>query len=178
MDLDDLSFSVNLGPIRVDFESPTRRAGATAKPWITDDLSSGAADAVCIAVSRSNEALPALRVLVPPRESGSVWGARVAYCASTGLLFVGAGELVSAYTLLPPARLWVEAIEAGVHEIRIHDGIVVVSGELELAAWDAAGAKLWTRFVEPPWHYDVHDGAVELDIMGVMSTFPLRSGPT
>ncbi len=53
-----------------------------------------------------------------------------------------------------------------------------MSAELELAAWRITGEKLWTRFVEPPWGYDVVDGQVNLDIMGDKTTFSLEKGPT
>jgi hypothetical protein len=49
--------------------------------------------------------------------------------------------------------------------------------ELEIAAWDLQGRKLWSRFVEPPWDYAVLDGVAHLDIMGAKSAFNLRSGP-
>ena len=55
--------------------------------------------------------------------------------------------------------------------------VVLMSAELELAAWDLAGQKLWTTFVEPPWSYEVRNGVVTLDVMGVISEFLTKSGP-
>jgi len=55
--------------------------------------------------------------------------------------------------------------------------LVVMSAELELAAWDLAGRKLWTTFVEPPWQYTVEDGSIHLDVMGTKSQFDLERGP-
>lgn len=52
-----------------------------------------------------------------------------------------------------------------------------MSAELELAAWDLEGNKLWTTFVEPPWEYAVRDGVVRLDVMGAKSEFPAWTGP-
>ncbi len=53
-----------------------------------------------------------------------------------------------------------------------------MSAELELAAWDRLGTKLWTRFVEPPWSFRVIDNRVHLDIMGVKTDFPIIGQPT
>jgi hypothetical protein len=52
-----------------------------------------------------------------------------------------------------------------------------MSAELELAAWDVHGRKLWTTFVEPPWGYRVEGGRVRLDVMGRGSSFDLTAGP-
>jgi hypothetical protein len=54
---------------------------------------------------------------------------------------------------------------------------ILLSAELELAAWDIDGRKLWTTFVEPPWHYSIAGSAVDLDVMGIKQSFNLRSGP-
>lgn len=58
-----------------------------------------------------------------------------------------------------------------------HEGTVLMSAELELAAWNSHGEKLWTTPVEPPWHYSVQQGVVTLDIMGETRSFPLFGGP-
>jgi hypothetical protein len=54
---------------------------------------------------------------------------------------------------------------------------VLMSAELELAAWDIQGKKLWTTFVEPPWEYSVVGGRVHLDVMGNESVFSIAEGP-
>jgi hypothetical protein len=59
---------------------------------------------------------------------------------------------------------------------RQHDDVVLMSAELELAAWSTDGTKLWTTFVEPPWSYRVVGDRVVLDVMGAARTFDLRSG--
>jgi hypothetical protein len=74
------------------------------------------------------------------------------------------------------ARQWQDTAEAGFWGWRLHDYIVVMSAELELAAWTSSGDKLWTTFVEPPWSYSVNDSTVRLDVMGTVSEFPLRTG--
>ena len=55
---------------------------------------------------------------------------------------------------------------------------MLMAAELEFAAWDIHGAKLWTTFVEPPWTYRVEGDLVHLDVMGNMSSFPLAAGPS
>jgi hypothetical protein len=59
------------------------------------------------------------------------------------------------------------------------DGLpsILLSAELELAAWDTDGRKLWTTFVEPPWGYTVEGDRVHLDVMGNKQSFTLRDGP-
>jgi hypothetical protein len=95
----------------------------------------------------------------------------------TDLLFIGAGERLLAYRLTPPARLWGDHADAGFWFWQRHADHVLMSAELELAAWDKRGVKLWTTFVEPPWDYAVKDGVVHLDVVGQKSAFPLASGP-
>lgn len=170
-----MSVSFSLGPIQIVVAHAQELHGPD--PTFLDDLSAGASDALAVKVYDSDTEAVLMLALVAPRASGSIPGVRIAYIPSTGLLFVGAGETLSAYDLAPPRRLWVYAPELGVHELRVHGDIVVVTAELELAAWDAAGVQLWTRFVEPPWGYEVIDGVVHLDIMGELSSFPLRAGP-
>lgn len=85
--------------------------------------------------------------------------------------------LVVAYHLDPVSRLWEDTTEDGFFEWKRHGDVIVMSAELELAAWDTAGRKLWTTVVEPPWSYEVNDGAVDLDVMGTKRRFPLRTGP-
>jgi hypothetical protein len=51
-----------------------------------------------------------------------------------------------------------------------------MAAELELAAWDINGRKLWSRFVEPPWQYAVARDVITLDVMGTLSRIHLESG--
>ena len=51
-----------------------------------------------------------------------------------------------------------------------------MAAELELAAWDIEGNKLWSRFVEPPWEYKVAGEVIRLDVMGAVSEVRLRDG--
>jgi hypothetical protein len=101
----------------------------------------------------------------------------------THIRFVGAGERLLAYDLHGPARLWEDHADAGFHGWQCHDDLVLMSAELELAAWDIRGVKRWSTlqssvFIEPPWEYHVESGVVHLDVMGTVSSFPLLAGPT
>ena len=52
-----------------------------------------------------------------------------------------------------------------------------MSAEAELAAWDCSAQKLWSTFVEPPWHYRISERQVLLDVMGDETAFDLLTGP-
>ncbi len=95
----------------------------------------------------------------------------------TDVLFVGAGERLLAYDLSRPKRLWVDDTSCGFWRWRQHQNIVLMSAELELAAWSVNGKKLWTAFVEPPWDYTVRGKCIELDVMGKKTIFDLAAGP-
>jgi len=95
----------------------------------------------------------------------------------TKVLFIGAGERLVAYRLDPLTRLWEDKAGTGFWHWSQHDDCVLMAAELELAAWDWHGKKLWTTFVEPPWGYRVTGDQVQLDVMGRDSEFGLRVGP-
>jgi len=95
----------------------------------------------------------------------------------TGVLFVGAGRRLLGYRLDPPARLFEDATAAGFWEWTIHGNTVLMIGELELAAWETSGKKLWSMPLEPAWEYHVDRDTVHLDVMGRKTVFPLRAGP-
>lgn len=95
----------------------------------------------------------------------------------THTLFIGAGERLLAYRLDEPVRLWEDETWTGFLAWERHGQFVLMLGELELAAWDIHGKKLWTTFVEPPWSVSVKGETVHLDVMGKQSIFPLQSGP-
>jgi len=93
------------------------------------------------------------------------------------MLFVGAGERLLAYQLDGPKRLWEDRADTGFLGWNQHGDTVLMAAELELAAWDTTGRKLWTMFVEPPWGYQVNDGTIELDVMAKKQMFGVRDGP-
>lgn len=95
----------------------------------------------------------------------------------SNVAFVGAGTTLRAYRISPKVeRLWRDESDMGFWSWRQHGSTVVMSAELELAAWDIDGTKLWSRFVEPPWSYSVEGQLLSLDVMGTITTFDLRSG--
>ena len=96
----------------------------------------------------------------------------------TRLLLIGAGERLLAYDLEKPQMLWEDTAEFGFWCWARHHDTIVMSAELELAAWDLSGKKLWSTFVEPPWDYRICNGTLKLDVMGVESQFDLIAGPT
>ena len=95
----------------------------------------------------------------------------------SGLLFVGAGERLLCYDLTAIKRIWEDTTNTGFWSWSRHHDTVLMSAELELAAWDCHGRKLWSTFVEPPWQFEVRAQLVHLDVMGVLSSFDLHHGP-
>ena len=94
-----------------------------------------------------------------------------------GLLFIGAGTRLLAYSLSSLDKLWEDVTACGFWGWARHDNYVVMSAELELAVWSLRGERCWATFVEPPWTYSVRNDTVELDVMGTKSSFPLATGP-
>lgn len=113
--------------------------------------------------------------LRPGPDSGFFPGC--ALISETQTFFVGAGSRIAAFDLARPARLWAKQTEIGFWSWERHGELVLLSGELELAAYDLRGAMKWSTFVEPPWSYRVRAGRVELEVMGKRTSFPLSTGP-
>lgn len=91
---------------------------------------------------------------------------------------LGAGTRLLAYSLEPPRLLWEDDADFGFWGWERHGDTLVMAAELEMAAWNTEGHKLWSRFVEPPWSYHVEKDLIHLDIMGDKSNFPLITGPS
>ena len=132
-----------------------------------------------LAVLRPGEEHPALVVAQGKGPGVYGFGLGALLVPETGLLLIGAGARLLAYDLRPTPvrRLWQDEASLGFRYWRRHGAVVLMSAELELAAWDVEGRKLWTTFVEPPWEYTVAGEMVTLQVMGTRTTFPLRSGP-
>lgn len=96
----------------------------------------------------------------------------------TDILFAGEHRAIWAYDLRQPTRLWTDTAEMGFLGWQRHGEVVVMSAELELAAWDLQGHKLWSTFVEPPYDYVVADDTLHLTVMDVRTAFPLTRGPS
>ena len=140
------------------------------------DLDAPEGDHFFVAVARTGGAVV---VGVAQRfwpESSGGFRPGLALVAETDVLFVGAGTRLLAYHLERQELLWEDRAGGGFHQWALHPGAVLMSAELELAAWDRAGHKLWRRSTEPPWSYHVEDGQVVLDVMGEIARFPLHRG--
>ena len=146
-----------------------------------DDLGVKDADgtALVVTVKRVSERWPSLIVsqrFEPGPDSGFHPGTLL--IPENDLLFIGAGTRLLAYDLRAARRLWQDSAEVGFLAWARHDDVVTMTAELELAAWDLYGRKLWSTFVEPPWNYEVHGSDLVLDMLGKRSSFDLKTGPT
>jgi hypothetical protein len=131
-----------------------------------------------LAVARAGEDWPLLVVAQRYEPAGYGFEPGTLVVPETRRLFLGAGTRLLGYDLTTPTRrLWADTAEVGFWRWARHGDVVLMSAELELAAWDLDGRKLWTTFVEPPWEYAVRDGVVALDVMGAKSEFSARAGP-
>jgi hypothetical protein len=121
---------------------------------------------------------PSLVVTQQFSPAGAGFGPGALLVPRTATVFLGAGTRLLGYQLGADGwrRLWEDEAECGFWSWRQHGDVVLMSAELELAAWHVGGEKLWTRFVEPPWTYRVIDDRVELDVMGTVTTFGLTEG--
>lgn len=141
------------------------------------DLSSTDNSISFVAVGRGNE-WPALVVAQRYWPDGFGFHPGILVVPETATVFIGAGERLLAYKLEPqPVRLWTDKPHMGFWSWNQSGAFVLMAAELEFAAWSTTGTKLWTTFVEPPWHYTIREDMIELDVMGTISTFPIATGP-
>jgi hypothetical protein len=131
-----------------------------------------------VAIGRADETWPSLVVTQPVSPSEGGFAPGVLIVPETNTAFIGAGTRLLCYQHDSGrwTRLWEDRTDMGFWGWRRHGDIVVMSAEIEMAAWKVSGTKLWTTFVEPPWSYEVIDGTVELDMMGTRTSFPLETG--
>jgi hypothetical protein len=128
-----------------------------------------------VAVSKdSRDLLLALKLTFEP-QGGTYPG--VVLIPETSVLFIGAGETLLAYRLDGPEKLWHDTNDSGFHGWARHGDFVLMSAELELAAWDIHGKKLWSMFAEPPYDYTVENGIVHMDRDGEKLEIPIEAGP-
>lgn len=145
-----------------------------------DDLGvgDGKGTALVVEVARDSASWPDLVVALrfePGPEAG--FHPAVHLILETDLLLIGAGLRLLAYDLRHVRRLWEDAADTGFWAWKRHANVIVMSAELELAAWDLQGSKLWSTFVEPPWGYTVEGEQLHLDVMGRKRSFSLVGGP-
>ena len=94
----------------------------------------------------------------------------------THRLFLGAGRRLLGYNLLQPARLWEDEADGGFWAWSRHESVVLMAAELELAAWDLSGRKLWSRFVEPPREFAVAGSMITINVIRSVSRIHLGNG--
>lgn len=109
----------------------------------------------------------------PGPSSGFHPGVRV--IPETGVAFIGAGTAIRIFSMRD-GKLADEEVEVGFWGWERHAGYVLMSAELEFAVWSVEGKKLWSTFVEPPWHFDVAGDRVILNVMGKKTAYDLQSG--
>jgi hypothetical protein len=119
-----------------------------------------------IAVRQQGKDWPSLVVAqrYDPAGNGFYPGALIV--EETHRLFVGAGTRLLCYDLSAPSRVWEDSAECGFWFWRRDESEVFMGAELEFAAFDITGRKLWTQFVEPPWDFKLEVDTVVLDVMG------------
>jgi hypothetical protein len=132
-----------------------------------------------VAIGSNGSGWPELAVSQRYEPAGYGFNPGAIVIPETKIAFIGAGTRLLAYRLQPqPQRLWIDHADAGFWGWQKHGSVVVMSAELELAAWSTSAEKLWSIFVEPPWSYTVSsERTIHLDVMGKQSSFPLVSGP-
>jgi len=143
------------------------------------DLSAAACERSFFAVTPGDRAWPSLVVLQHYEPSGYGFHPGILIVPETSLVFIGAGARLLAYCMEPePRRLWEDKADVGFWSWAVHEDVVLMSAELELAAWTNRGRKLWSTFADPPWHYRVDGQLVTLTACGGdESVFSLTDGP-
>jgi hypothetical protein len=117
---------------------------------------------------------PTLLVIGHVREG---YGCGVHIVGETGVMFYGCGESVCAYDIATGTKLHHDITPHAFHSWNRHDDVVIMSGELEVAAYALDGTKLWSATVESPWDFGVTGEKMYTLVMGHRVEFPLREGP-
>lgn len=174
-------FKLSIGPYLIQVERGTLPAlyvEYTKRAILTEefDLRNPEREHCFISVARASD-WPQLVVAQTFWPSAGGFDPGVLLVPETETLFVGAGERLVAYRLGPFEQLWEDTCDMGFWKWTQHGNFVLMSAELELAAWNCLGQKLWSTSVEPPWDYIVDDNQVQLDVMGNKSKFNLAEGP-
>ncbi|MBV9493415.1 MAG: hypothetical protein JOZ54_04165 [Acidobacteria bacterium] len=126
----------------------------------------------------TGEGWPTLVVAQSYSPSGSGFAPGILIVPETATVLIGAGDRLLAYSLeSSPTRVWTDVADLGFWGWSRYGDVVLMSAELELAAWTTRGVKLWTTFVEPPWGFRVEGDRVLLDVMGRTMTFGIAEGP-
>jgi hypothetical protein len=139
------------------------------------DLEIPDGDSCFVAAARTGRP-PGLAVAQRHRPSEGGFDPGVALIPEHQRLFIGAGTRLLAYDLGRAELLWEDEADIGFWRWSVYPAAVLMSAEVEFAAWDRSGQKLWSRFVEPPWDFTVSGDQVRLDVMGKVTTFPITGG--
>ncbi|MBA2964348.1 MULTISPECIES: hypothetical protein [Ramlibacter] len=94
----------------------------------------------------------------------------------TAVAFIGAGTVARSYSLESPALIECHETSVGFSGWQQHGNLVVMACELELSVWTTQGTRLWSRFVEPPWSYEVEGEQIDVDVMGEQVRLDMRTG--
>ena len=124
----------------------------------------------------SNDGWPS--IVIAQRYEPSGWGFTPAavLMPDTSVLFLGAGTRILIFDLKTKELISEDYTTVGFWGWEQRGNIVLMSSELDFAAWDSSGSKLWSKSVEPPWSFKVNEDQVQLVIMGRQSSFNLRTG--
>lgn len=144
---------------------------------LVDEITEGdSGDYVFIGVELPQDDWP--RLIISQTYAPSWSSPGVLVVPETRRVFVGAGTRLVCYRSDDGrwSRQWQDEADVGFWRWRRHDDVVVMSAELELAAWTTDGERLWTTFVEPPWSYSIREETLRLEVIGEISEFPLRTG--
>ena len=118
-------------------------------------------DEVCFfSIRRRGDPWPFLVVTQRYNPSGHGFHPGALVVPETQRLFLGAGRRLLGYDLTGPARLWEDEADVGFWFWSRYGRAVLMSAELEIAAWTIEGQKLWSRSADPPWEYRVEDSVV------------------
>jgi hypothetical protein len=169
-----LQFSVRQFRAEGVLGAPLAAPGAELVERFDDDRAGSENLLTVVAWVEARAVLVVSQRVAPGPESGFQPGVHV---TKGGVLFIGAGERLLAYDLHCPRRLWEDRAQVGFWGWTAHADVVLMSAELEFAAWSTRGEKLWTTFVEPPWDFTITGDEVVLDVMGTTRRFALKTGP-
>ena len=137
----------------------------------------GNGDLAFIAVQAGQEGWPKLCLALRYEGHSGNFFPGVLVVPETKVVFIGAGASMWAYDLQRSQRIWEDSTEPGFWAWYRYGDTILMTAELEFAAWSTRGAKLWSTFVEPPWDFGVAGDMIELDVMGTTSHFSLVNGP-
>lgn len=129
-----------------------------------------------VALKRPGDVWPSLVVAQRYQPADGVFFPGALSVHETDRLFIGAGTRLLCYDIVAPSQLWEDSAECAFWSWT-HDATgIFMAAELEFAAFDLSGAKLWTRFVEPPWDFKLEPDRIVLDVMGSITHLERRSG--